>query len=424
MNPFLGIVVAALVTAGAALAWWAGGPAGHRWVVWTPVRVLVIGYLVLDGIGAIALAAAGEATGGPLLIGGGFIAIGAGAALVRAVAGPAAIPTGIVTGAIRLPIVLVLVGVGLAMYVWLALDYGVPLLGSDAQAARLGWGGARLDLFRWLVPPAALLFVGYAPATHRRDLTFVAGGAIAAVAALEVAAASRALPLELGLAALLVAAWAGRRVSRRGWLLVGGAAGLVFFGVLFARVAPEGSFRDPLDASAFAMNRAIERVVLIQPRTVEVVVGVYPAEAPYLGGGTYLRWLDSVRGIQPAPALGTELFRRLFPTEPPGGFVAPGLLAEAYANFGPPWALLVMVGLGVAAALVGLWLPRLQPDAATLTFVALLVVALLRTYATSLNGFLLTAAAAVAWWLLVEPGVAGRLLATVRARSQPPSGGR
>jgi hypothetical protein len=422
VNLVLGLIVGVLVGAGAALAWLAGGPPGRRWVPWTPVRVLVLGYLVLDGLGAIALAASGEGSNGPLLIGGAFVAIGIGAWLARRLAGPPGIPAAIAPGNVRAWVV-VLVGVGIAMYAWLAGDHGVPLLGGNAQAARLGWAGIRLDLFRWLVPPAALLFLGFALATRRRDMAIVAAAALAAVAALEVAAASRALPLELGLAALLVVLWAGRRVDGRGWILVAAAAGLVFFGVLFARVAPGGSFTGPLDTVAFAMNRAIDRVMLIQPRTLEVVVDVYPTEAPYITGASYVRWLYYVRGIEAPPPLGSELFRRLFPDEPPGGFASPGLLGEAYANFGPVWALLVMIGVGAAAAWMGRWLAHVPPDAATLTFASLVVVALLRTYATSLNGFLLTVGAAIGWWLLVDRN-AGRLLAGMRSGPQLPSGGR
>jgi hypothetical protein len=423
VNLVLGLIVAVLVGAGAALAWMAGGPPGRRWVPWTPVRVLVLGYLVLDGLGAVALAASGEASNGPLLIGGAFVAIGSGAWLVRRLAGPPGIPAGIATGNVRVWVVLVLVGVGIGMYAWLTGDHGIPLLGGNAQAARLGWAGVRLDLFRWLVPPAALLCLAFALATRRRDIAIIAAAALAAVVALEVAFASRALPLELGLAALLVVLWAGRHVDGRGWILVAVGAALLFFGVLFARVAPGGSFSGPLDTVAFAVNRAVDRVMLIHPRTLDLVVDVFPAEAPYITGASYVRWLYYLRGVEPPPPLGSELFRRLFPDEPPGGFASPGLLGEAYANFGPVWAILLMVGLGALAGWTSRWLAHLPPDAATLTFASLVVVALLRTYATSLNGFLLTAGAAVGWWLLVDRN-AGRLLAGLRSGPQLPSGGR
>jgi hypothetical protein len=424
VNLLAGVLVVGLVSAGASLAWLAGGPPQRSWAFWTPVRVLVVGYLILEGLGAAALAASGEAINGPLLIGCGFVAIGIGAYLVRRAVGPPSIPDSAIAGTIRRPIVLALVAVGLAMYIWLAVDHGIPLLGNQAQSARLGWAGARLDLFRWLVPPAALLCLGFALATRRRDVAIVAAGALAAVAGVEVAFASRALPLELGLAALLIALWAGRRVGRRGWILVAAAAGLVFFGVLFARIAPGGGFTGPMDALSFAVNRAVDRVVLIHPRTVDVIVEVYPADSPYIAGASYVRWLDYLRGVEPPPPLGRELFERLFPDEPPGGFASPGVLGEAYANFGPVWALVVMGALGAIAALIGNWLSAARPDAATLTLAALIVVALLRTYATSLNGFLLTVAAALGWWLLVDSGAVGRLLASVRALPQLPSGGR
>jgi len=417
VTPAMGLTVAVLIAVGAGLAWWAGGPRGRLTVWWTPVRVLILGYLILDGLGGVALAASGEANGGPLLIGAAFVAMGIGVWLVYTSAGPpAAIPASFEVGPLRMWVALALVAVGLAMYAGLAVDHGIPLLSGDAQAARLGWGGARLDLFRWLVPPAALLCLGVALAGRRRTLAIAAAGALAGVVALEVAIASRALPLELGLAALLVALWAGQRVRLRGWIVLTVAAALLFFGVLFARVAPEGGFAGPLDTLAFAVNRTIGRVVLIHPRTIEIVVDVYPAEESYLAGASYVRWLASVRGVDPPPALGSELFERLFPNEPPGGFAAPGLLAEAYANFGPVWALLVMVGLGAFAAWVGRWLPRASPDAATRVLAALIVVALLRTYATSLNGFGLTVGAAVGWWFLVESGGIGRQLAGVRVR--------
>jgi hypothetical protein len=427
VNPVAGLGVAILVSVGAILTWWAGGRPGTLREWSTPARVVVGGYLILYGLGAVGLAASGEAARGPLLVGGAFVAMGIGVWLVRALAGPAApMVAGTTVGPIRIGIVLALVAIGLAMYAWLAVDYGIPLLSGDAQHVRLGWGGIRLDLFRWLVPPAALLLVGVAIASRDRNLSIAAGAALAGVVVLEVAAASRALPLELGLAAVLVAVWAGRHVSRRGWFLVVAAAALVFFGVLFARVAPEGGFTGPLDTAAFAVNRTVGRVALIHPRTIEVVVDVFPTEEPYLAGGSYVRWLAYVRGTEPPPPLGSELFERLFPTEPPGGFAAPGLLAEAYANFGPVWALLLMVAVGAFAAWIGRWLSRASPSAATRAFAALIVVATLRTYATSLNGFVLTAGAALGWWILVEPVDIGRQVSGVRARLRreaPPGAG-
>ena len=180
--------------------------------------------------------------------------------------------------------------------------------------------------------------------------------------------------------------------------------------MLFARVAPENAFSGPLDAIAFAVERTVGRVILIGPRTIDAVVTAFPDERPFLGGSSYVRWLGRVTGAEPEPSLGSYLFERLFPDEPPGGFAAPGVLGEAYANFGLVGALGMMVVLGAAAVGVGAILGRAPPEIALRVALALIVVALLRTYAASLLGTLLTVGAAVGWWAVVgwRPGMAWR----------------
>ncbi len=396
------IPVAILVGLGAFAGYLWGGPR-DRLADWaTPARLLVLSYLLFDGIGAVALAFTGESSGGAWLIGAGAAAMALGILVGHRILGPAVpIPAGMIVGPARLPIAVALAGIGLLAYAGLALEHGIPLLSGDAQAVRAGWSGLPLDLFRWLVPPAALLTLGIALATGARRAWLATVGLIVAIVVLEVAAASRTLPFELGLGALLIAWWAGRRFRLGTWIVLIGLAGLIFVGVLFARVAPEGGFTGPLDALAFAFNRSVGRVVLIQPRTVEAAIATFPDEMPYLGGASYGRWVSRLNGEAPPEALGTTLFRILFPDEPPGGFAAPGILAEGYANFGPLFAIGLMAGLGVLAAVGDRWIGGSPGDAATRALAALLTVALLRTYATSLNGFLLTCAAAVGWWLLV-----------------------
>jgi hypothetical protein len=402
---WLCLVVTVLVALGAGLAWWAGGPGGRPTAWATPVRVVVIGYVVLEGLGAVILAAAGASIAGPLLIGGAMVAIGLGVLISRRGLGPSGdVASGASSGPIRWPTAIALSAVGFSAYAWLAVEHGIPLLSGDAQAVRIGWTGLRLDLFRWLVPPVAIAAVGLALATGRREARIVAGLAVIAVFGLEILAASRALPFEFGLAALLVVAWAGRRLRIGAWVLVGVAAGAIFLGVLFARVVPEGGFSGPLDALGFAVERTVGRVVLIGPRTVDIVVETFPEDRPFLGGSTYTRWVDRLVGDEPPPALGSVLFELLFPDEPPGGFVAPGVLAEAYANFGTPFALLLMMGLGIAVGVVGRWLAWAPTDPATRALAGLIVVALVRTTATSLVGAVLTIGAAALWWLLVRPG--------------------
>ncbi len=398
----IAVAVAVLVVGGSAIAWWAGGPPGRPTYWATPVRLLVLGALILDGLGAVALAASGESTGGALLIGASFVAIGLGASAVRLVTGGATLPmTEMTVGPVRAVVVAGLAGVGLAMYGLLASRHGIPLLTGDAQSARAGFVGPPWDLFRWLVPPAALVAAGIALTLGSRRWAIAGLGAIGGVIALEVLAASRALPFELGVTALLLVVWAGRRLRLGVWALVVTAAAVIFLGVLFARVAPEGSFSGPLDAVAFALNRTVGRVILIQPRTVDAAVDVFPDQLPHLGGSSYLRWTSRLTGEEPPAALGTILFAHLFPGEPPGGFAAPGLLAEGYANFGPIFALGLMVVVGGAAAGLGRWLGHAPADVATRVLAALLAVAIMRTYATSLNGFLITCGAALGWWILV-----------------------
>ena len=287
------------------------------------------------------------------------------------------------------------------MYGLLASRHGIPLLTGDAQSARAGFVGPQWDLFRWLVPPAALVAAGIGLTLRSRRWAIAGVGAITGVIALEVLAASRALPFELGVAALLLVVWAGRRLRLGVWALVVTAGAVIFLGVLFARVAPEGSFTGPIDAVTFALNRTVGRVVLIQPRTVDAAVDVFPAQLPHLGGSSYLRWTSRLTGEEPPPALGTILFAHLFPLEPPGGFAAPGVLAEGYANFGP---ISRSASWSSSAAR-----PRVSVDGSATRrptsrrecLAALLAVAVMRTYATSLNGFLITCGAALGWWILV-----------------------
>jgi hypothetical protein len=406
-----------LLAAGAVVAWRAGGRRDGLADWATPVRLLALGYLVLDGVGAVALAAIGESTGGALLIGAGLLAVGLGAAVSRRALGPtAAIEPVQLVGPIRPVVVVALAVVGLAAYASLVAANGLPLLSANAQLARVGFAGIRLDVFRWLVPAAALVALAVALATRTPRAWLIAAGALGATAALEILSASRALPFELGLAAILVAWWAGRRFRLGTWVLLVAAAAAIFLGVLFARVAPEGGFSGPLDAAAFAANRTVGRIALIQPRTVDLVVESFPGDEPYLLGTTYVRWTAALRGQQTPPSLGAWLFGRLFPGEPPGGFAAPGLLAEGYANFGPVFALLLMAALGVGAELLGRIVAAAPPDAVTRAAAALLAVALLRTYATSLNGFLLTVAVTTLWWLAARPGAIGVLRSLARGR--------
>ena len=402
-------VVVGLIAAGSALAWWAGGPPDRPLDPAAPVRVLVLAMLVLVGVGSVALAILGQ-TGGPLLVGGAMLAIGLGASVGARLWGrPAPIPEAAEVAPVRWWAVAALAAVGLAALGSIVATAGLPLLADTPFQARAAFSGLVFDTFRWLVPAGALAVVAWALANPSRGRLVAAGLAVVGVVGLEVLLASRALPFELAAGIALLAWWSGYRLRARAALGLGLAGVIFFLGVLVARMGPEASFRDPLDFLAFAVNRTAGRVVMIQPQTVDVAVQAIPAEEPYWAGATYLRRLAALLG-QPEdrPVLGAWLYARMFPGAEPA-FAAPGVLAEGWANAGAPLALGLMALLGLGTQAFGRALGRLGAGPADRVAAALVTVAITRTYATSLNGFLLTVAVTVAWWLIVRPGALAAL---------------
>jgi hypothetical protein len=271
-------------------------------------------------------------------------------------------------------------------------------------------------VFRWLVPPAALCTLAWALANPTRLRLLGAGAALGAVAGLEVLLASRALPIELAFGAILIAWWSGRRLRLRSFAILAVAGFVLFMGVLLARMGPEASFRDLPDFLAFTANRTVGRIVLIQARTVDVAVEAIPAEEPFWAGATYVRRLAPVLGgAETHPPLGQWLYARLFPGAEPA-FAAPGILAEAWVNAGLLLVLALMALLGVVAQGFGRILGWLGAGPADRAAAALVTIAIARTTATSLNGFLLTVAVTAAWWLLIRPGSAKVVRRSLRAR--------
>ena len=240
------------------------------------------------------------------------------------------------------------------------------------------------------------------PCRHgqRRD-RWIAGAALAGVGGLEIALASRALPLELAIEALLLAWWAGRALSVRAAAGLAAAALVLFVGIQLVRVGPEGGFSGAADVGAFAVRRTVDRVLLIHPRTLELVATEIPAREPYFLGATYVRRLAILLGQEERPSLGYWIYERLFPGEP-GGFAAPGVLGEAWANGGPILVVAIMLALGVLAQAIGRRLAACRPGRRT-WLAALVSVAIARSYATSLNGLLLTLVVATAWWVATTP---------------------
>jgi hypothetical protein len=397
------VLVLALSAAGAGVAWWAAGGWKSRVAAidpTTPVRAAVLAYVTFYLVGSLVLLTTGHSAGsGPLLAAGALAALGGGAVVGRRAFGAAQVMAPPNKDGLRAFPVIAMAAVGLVAIGYLIAQHGIPLLATDPPASRAGFAGPIFDLFRWLVPPAALAGLALAVSSGRSRDRWLAALALLGVGGLEVLLASRALPFELAVGALLIAWWAGRGPSMRIWLGLGAAALVVFVGVQLIRVAPEARFTGAADAAAFAARRTVDRVLLIHPRTLELIATTIPEEEPYFGVSAYARRLGPLFGQSDRPSLGYWLYARLFPGES-GGFAAPGVAGEAWANGGPLFMAALMAALGALAIWLGRVLGRLPGGPTDRTFAALVVVAVARTYATSLNGFLITLAATAVWWLI------------------------
>lgn len=403
--------MAGIAIIGAALlAWSSSGPRDRPFDPTTPVRAFIVAYVALYGVGSVLLLIGGESRGaGPILVVTGILAFAVGVWLAASVAGKVdPMPHGLSSGRPSIPVIAGLALVGFVAFASMAAEFGIPLLARDPQVSRAGFVGLQFDAFRWLVPPAGILLFGLAlhDGGRSRRLTLAAAGMIGATLLLLVAIASRALVFEFALALLLVFAWTGRRLPIRAYASITAAGLVLFVGIQLGRVGPDESFSGPTDVGQFVVTRTVNRVVLIHPRTLEVVAARIPAEEPYFGLSSYVRRLSVLAGEPARPSLGYWIYERLFPGQP-GGFAAPGILGEAWANGGPVWSMVVMTLFGAAAHVAGRFVARLPDGAADRAFAALVVLAIARAYATSLNGTILTLIVTAAWWLLVRRPLAG-----------------
>jgi hypothetical protein len=406
MTIVVAVAVAVILAAGAAVAWLVGGRRDRLFDPSSPTRLFVLAYLGFYGVGSLVLLGTGESTGaGPLLVAGGLAAFAVGTWLADRRLGPIATPVDDATIGRVSPLILVgLAGLGLACLAFIAVQAGLPLLADDPQGSRTAYSGLVFDAFRWFVPPASLVLVGIALARDRaadRRVWWLAAGVLTATLLVLIELASRALVFELAIEALLVAWWAGHRLSRRVWAVLAIVGLVVFVGVQLFRSDPSRTFSGADDVAGFAVRRTVDRVLLIHPRTLEIVATTIPSQEPYFAGATYIHRLSILLGAPERPSLGYWLYARLFPSQP-GGFAAPGVLGEAWANGGPILAAVLLFLLGVGSRIAGGWLARLPSGAADRAFAAIVAVAIARSYATSLNGLLLTLAVTIAWWLVVR----------------------
>ena len=291
-------------------------------------------------------------------------------------------------------VVLALLGLALAAVAPGLVATGLPLLADDPTGARSELAGLVVQPLRVALPAAAVVAMIAALRRPSRGRVVVAVLGIGLAVAFTVLLASRYLAAEL--AAALVVAWllAGRRINVRAVVVLALAVAFTFGAVQVVR-APERSSGREL---AFALERTVSRVVLVQPRTLDALMDVVPAETPFFGGLTWLRRAAPVVGRDDVPNLGYWIYPRIFPDQDPGirGYAAPGLIGEAWANLGLA-GLTLFAGLGVLLERLGALVARRRRGTGDLAAAAVLVVVLARTHALGLNGALVLLALVVGW---------------------------
>jgi hypothetical protein len=299
---------------------------------------------------------------------------------------------------IRPIVVVVLAVAGVAALLPTLITVGIPFLANDITGARSEIGGLVLQVLRVTLPAAVLVAVIRAIRADLRRARLIALGALVIAIAAEIALASRYLAAELVAAVVLGLAIAGRPIPVRALAGIGLAGALLFVSVGILRAYDQAAGRE-LD---FAVERTVNRVLLIQPRTLDALQTAIPAEQPYFDGLTWLRRLAPLIGRNDVPNLGYWIYPRLFPDQATPGYAAPGLIGEAWANFG--WfGIGLFALLGVFVERLGALIARRRRETADVVTAALATLFVARTHALGLDGVMILLALVVAWRLLVAP---------------------
>lgn len=289
-----------------------------------------------------------------------------------------------------------LAGLGIVLVAPTLARVGLPFLVEDITGARAELAGPGLQVLRVAVPALALALVLRAP---KRWAAWLAA---AGLLALEIATASRYLAAELLAIGVVGIGLAGWRIQPR-LVAAGALAGVIAFGgIQVLRAYDQASGRE----LAFAVERTVNRVVLIQPRTLEALQAVIPDEQPYFNGLTWLRRLGPALGRPAIPNLGYWIYPRLFPDQEVPGYAAPGLVGEAWANFGG-LGLTLFALLGVGAERLGAFVGRRRHATGDVIAGTMAIVFVARAHALGVNGLGLLLALVLTWRLLSAGGLAG-----------------
>ena len=359
------------------------------------------------GIGSAILAIQGETTGPALYVAGSVVAFALGVwasdrlgarrgdgAPVYRLDGTAAIRSGTWRWAPPL-----LAGLAVAAIMPTLVNSGIPFLTTDITGARAELAGIPIQLVRVALPGLAgiLLFELVRTTDGRRRWLFGLG--IVAIVVFTVLLASRYLLAELG--AVLLLAWllAGYRVPVRLALVATALAIVGFAGIQVLRAYDQAQGNE----LAFAADRTINRVVLVQPRTLAAFQRVIPAEEPYFLGLTWLHRVGPYVGRDDIPNLGYWIYPEVVAgAQDTPGYAAPGLIGEAWANFGPAGLFLFLL-LGILAERLGALVSARRSNAVDLVAGALAILFLARTHALGAGGLATLLLIVILWRLLAGP---------------------
>ena len=385
----------------------------HPAIVWLMLEAIFF------GVGSLALALGEDRPGPALYLAACVLAAAVGAWLAHRVgpfaAGPVPPPDPpehpvAETGRRRwVPTVLAAAAVGVLLPT--VLETGLPLFSSDATAARAALVGLPIQFVRVAIPglAAVLLLESLAgrPAFGRRTVTL---GIIGALVAFMLSLASRYLVIEL--LAGLTLAWllTGRAIALR-TAAIAGLIGLVGFVSIGVFRAPDDFAPGP---GSIAAQRTISRLFLVQPRTLDALQATIPAKEAYFLGLTWFRRIGPLVGRDDIPNLGYWIYPKVVDeSQDVAGYAAPGLIGEAWANFGPAGvALFGLLGIGMEG--LAAWVAAHRTRVVDIAAGSLAILFVARTHALGLLGMAVLLGLVLGWWLL-----AGARLHRTQVRAGP-----
>jgi len=189
---------------------------------------------------------------------------------------------------------------------------------------------------------------------------------------------------------------AGRRIPARA-IAAGAVVGAIAFVAVGVLRAPE-SFAT--DTGSIAGQRTVSRLFLVQPRTLAALQATIPAEQPYFLGLTWFRRAGPLIGRDDIPNLGYWIYPKVVDApQAVAGYAAPGLIGEAWANFGPAGVLL-FVPFGMAMEALAAWIAVRRERVVDMAAGALAIVFVARTHALGLLGLGVLVVLLAGWWLL------------------------